>query len=737
MDLSRPVVPVFLCGVLAMWAAPAAAQRPGAEIGRFEVPGMDFRPHGAWRDKVARIREDRTGLMASRSFGQLNAAAGVAGAFQVTGAFNVPVVLIRPLNKGMPFPVAQYQQALFTPTPGAIGRAYSLKTYYQELSNGLITMDGTAFDWVQLSQNDTYYEDGCNGVGVNNSCPNGGARFAEMLVEALDSISRRSDSATVWAAYDNDGPDGLPNSGDDDGFVDFVTFLQPEVDGACGTSNIWAHRFVMRGWNNGSPYQTRTPSANGGFIVVDDYTMQSAVGGDNACTTGQLMPVGTIAHETGHAFGLPDLYDTSNNGQGIGEWGLMGSGNYARPYSPARMSAWSLLQLGWINALPLSSSQTVTLDPVASNDAVYVVQASAGEYWILENRQAQESDTAMMNPAFSRVKGSGLLVWHIDQNKINAGAPANAVNVGAIQGVKLEQADGLGQLQATTGANRGDLGDPFPGSSARTRYSYSTTPASRFNTGAPAGFVLDNIVQQAPGGAMQFDFIAGDPTLVVEPDRAPLTVKVEGAAYASFEDIFPTGTMVNIAADSIQTVSGGRSRATFQSWSNGGPLTQVVTTSGAVDTLTAAFSVEHLVKVSHPGGGTVTASTGGGPVAGDLTAGAFVVENTPVTVTLTLGAGETFNGWTGDTVTANATVVLPMNRGYILTANVLATVTVATDDAVQDILGTPTLTAQQKTFLDQLGNTNGIYDLGDFLAFADRNGLNPAPVLQRLAGRKE
>ncbi len=723
-------VPVFL-------PAAARAQRPGAEIGRFEVPGMDFRAHGAWRDKVARVREARAALLASRSFGQLNASAGVPGAFQVTGSYNVPVVLVQPAGTGAaPFPVTLYQQLLFGAGP-LPGLAYSLKTFYEDLSNGLITMDGTVFDWIHLSQSDTYYEDGCNGIGVNNSCPNGGARFAEMLVEALDSVSRRSDSATVWASYDNDGPDGVPNSGDDDGIVDFVTFLQPEVDGACGTAHIWAHRYVMRGWLGGSPYQTRTPSANGGFIAVDDYTMQSAVGGNNSCTAAGYMPVGTVAHETGHAFGLPDLYDTSGNGQGIGEWGLMGSGNYATPFSPARMSAWSLLQLGWITAVPVSTSQTVTLNPVASSDTAYVVAPSAGEYWILSNRQAQESDTAMMNPAFSRAKEPGLLVWHIDQNKINAGAPSNAVNVGTVQGVKLEQADGREQLQATTGGNRGDAGDPFPGSSAKTRYSYSTTPASRFNSGTPSGFVLDNIVQQSPGGAMQFDFIAGEPTLVIRPDRSPLRVKVGGFQYTTFVDLFPSGVSVNISTDSIQTVSGGRTRAAFQSWSNGGPLSQVVTTSSTVDTITASFGIENIIKVDHSSGGTVTASTTAGPLAGDFTAGVFLAENTPVTLTITLGAGETFHGWTGDTVTSNPTVVLPMSRGYILTANVLATVTVATNDAVQDILGTPTLTVQQKTFLDQLGNNNGIYDLGDFLAFADRNGLNPAPVLQRLAGRKE
>ncbi len=159
----------------------------------------------------------------------------------------------------------------------------------------------------------------------------------------------------MWGQFDNDGPDGQPNSGDDDGFVDFVTFLQADQDGACpGSPHIWAHRFIIRAWNGGSPYVTRTPWTGhpGEFLKVDDYIMQSALGGTTACDVLAPMPIGTVAHETGHTFGLPDLYDTELNSslatQGIGEWGLMGSGNYARPYSPSRYEAWSLFEMGWV-----------------------------------------------------------------------------------------------------------------------------------------------------------------------------------------------------------------------------------------------------------------------------------------------------------------------------------------------------------------------------------------------------
>ena len=59
--------------------------------------------------------------------------------------------------------------------------------------------------------------------------------------------------------------------------------------------------------------------------------------------------IGVMAHELGHAyFDLPDLYDTSEVGAGIGYFGLMGSGSWGRKSSsekagatPIHLSAWS------------------------------------------------------------------------------------------------------------------------------------------------------------------------------------------------------------------------------------------------------------------------------------------------------------------------------------------------------------------------------------------------------------
>jgi hypothetical protein len=63
-------------------------------------------------------------------------------------------------------------------------------------------------------------------------------------------------------------------------------------------------------------------------------------------------------------------------------------------------------------------------------------------------------------------------------------------------------------------------------------------------------------------------------------------------------------------------------------------------------------------------------------------------------------------------------------------------VTIVTADAVNALLGAtcptnPCMTTQQLTYLDQTGNNDGSYNLGDFLAYADRTGLNPSSAVMR------
>lgn len=744
--------PIALLLALVVLAPAARAQAPrGGELGRFEVPGMDFRPDGAWRARTDRIRAYRRELFRSGNFLTLNRNAGraagpallrAAGGVPnvLSGTVYVPVVLIAYSNVPVPYPVADFQQVLFTPTPATLNRPYSLKTYYEELSNGLIRVEGEVFEPVRMDSTSSYFEDGCNGIGVVNSCPNGGQRFGQMLIKSLDSISNRPGGETVWNQFDNDGPDGLPNSGDDDGVVDFVTFLHPTVDGACGTPGVWSHRFQVRFWNAGSQYVTKTPRRDGNgqpiagqFIRVDDYTIQSELGGSTGCLGSQIMPIGTVSHETGHAFGLPDLYDTdpSSRTEGIGEWGIMGSGNFTRSYSPASYEAWSLVELGWVTVKELTGNGSVETRARQISDTVFLARTSViSEYFLIENRQAVQSDTAQMNPTYVKRKAPGLLVWFIDDVRIAIGRPGNRVNTGPAQGVSLMQADGLNQLRTPGSKNRGDPGDPFPGNSINASFGYTTNPASRNNFGEFAGFAIDQ-VEQLPDQVMRFRFTRRGLS-VFRPERFGAQINVNGALVPRFEEVIPQGDEVSLSVDATQFINSTRTELQFVSWSNGGPREQLLVSGPLPDTVTATFAAKHRVRVLGAPTGAVTAN-----IPGSLANGVFVTEGTSVTLTATTPAGLIFVGWQTDTVSAGPSLTLPMARPYDITAVYLTELQIPVPDATDDLLGSPKLSFAQRDYLDQLGNRNGGYDVGDYLALLDRSGVAPsAELLSRISATR-
>jgi hypothetical protein len=250
---------------------------------------------------------------------------------------------------------------------------------------------------------------------------------------------------------------------------------------------------------------------------VRDYILQSAVGGASGCDSTNIMPIGTVAHETGHGFGLPDLYDTNpfESSEGIGDWGLMGAGNYTSAFSPTRMEAWSLNELGWVTIAPLSAAGTRSFGAAPVSDTAFFIRVPGanprGEYFLLENRQASQSDSAMIRIHCAR-SGSpagcagGLLVWHVDSQQVANGNLSNTVNVNPIHGLELVQADARNDLDV--GANRGDGGDPFPGVTGKTSFAAANNVDGRF-----AGFIIDLIQQVVPNSIMSFRLQFGLPAL--------------------------------------------------------------------------------------------------------------------------------------------------------------------------------------------------------------------------------
>lgn len=472
--------------MLAAFAASARGQdvveigrRHGATPPRWMLEQLARDPNAfefrrAWKGELARVRANRARL---RALGVAPAALSPKEAARqgvaVTGTYRVPVFTILFANTpAEPYPVADLQDRLY----GTSG--LTLTTYYDEVSRGLFTLTGAVHGWVRVSRNDTHYEGVDNGLGV---------QLGDLLVEVLDSV----DAAVDFSEYDRDG----------DGYVDLVAFVHPEEGGECNTSNIWSHRWVIEA-TRGAPYVTDDSVTIGGVrrpVLVSDYVIQPAY----ECGRAEPIQIGVFAHEYGHALGLPDLYATNGSNAGIGVWGLMGAGNWNRPSSPAHLSAWSKVELGWMPVVTIDRDTVgLAIEPAETTGPAVRIDLpdSPGEYFLLENRQRIGSDRYL--------PGTGLLIWHVDSTVIaNRRVPNTVQNDAAHKGVDLEEADGEASLDSPD--YPGGLGDVFPGSSGNTRFDDSTTPSSAGYGDVASGIAVSNIVEA--DGKVTVDVSIGTP----------------------------------------------------------------------------------------------------------------------------------------------------------------------------------------------------------------------------------
>lgn len=441
---------------------------PPALLKRLQDESAFFRPQGGW---IART------------------AAAVERSESLTGT--MPVVIILALFADSPEPhitVEDVQRAMFD-GPSPYG---TVSEYYTEVSGGRFGLSGQTFPWVRTSL--TMAEVVGTEYGLGDD-----ARTGEYLLEAVAA----ADALVDFGLFDNDGPDGIPNSGDDDGRVDAVAFQYLEVAASCGGPSIWPHRWRMEGWSEEElPYETDDLRPDGTPIVVSDYTTQGATD----CGGLEVQKATTIAHELGHVLGLPDLYDRS---QGlnpedrrwvVGCWSLMAAGAWGCGVDdrmdwvrPTHMGAWEKEVLGWLDEVEEVEGGLdleLTLEPVRTGQRILKIALEPGlpesadaEYLLMEYRTKDGFDAA--------IPSSGVLVYHV-----SPGIPGNRPCDGCPQlyRVALLEADGNNSLRLnfSEGGNRGEAGDAWgvTGPGALSKNSY---PSTRLNSGDPSPVTIYRI----------------------------------------------------------------------------------------------------------------------------------------------------------------------------------------------------------------------------------------------------
>ena len=381
--------------------------------------------------------------------------------------FNIPILLGKYADvTNTYFDSNDFQNLLFGNNSSG-----SLKDYYSEISYGNFILDGQASGWYQSSLTQS--------------------QAVENVKQYVAEIAAEADPNIDYGQYDNDGPDNIPNSGDDDGYVDGIAVVYP----GClnGDNNIWAHQSSL----SSSQYVTNDLTPDGQYIIVDTYLVCPELPGSQTCITSEICPMGLYAHEFGHILGLPDLYDrdaSDGDSEGVGEWCLMASGNWLGYYgdTPAHMSSWCKIEMGWMEPTVIMNSivdlPIISLATSASAIKIFEDDYHSNRYFLIENRQKIGFDTDL--------NGSGLLIYHVDENR---GYGSNGWSFGSVNDnentkmIDVESADGFFDLDDNN--NRGDDGDPFPGSSNNLTFNNLSNPSSNRNDGFQTDITIQNITE--------------------------------------------------------------------------------------------------------------------------------------------------------------------------------------------------------------------------------------------------
>jgi len=549
----------------------------------------------------------------------------------------------------------------------------TIPEFYSEVSGGRVTLVGDSHDWFQTSLTGAQVTGNSDGLSSTDM-------VGEFIIEILVGLD---DGALDWGQYDNDGPDGVPNSGDDDGFVDVLTVMHPTAGGECfisGVGRVWSHRWQLSASAASSvdpilnAYVTQTASANGGQILIDDYAIVAALG----CDVQHVNQIGIFAHELGHGFGLPDLYAVGGSHAGVGRWGLMGSGAWGCtggiPAIPCHMTAWSKEALGWANVTTLAPDAdlgVITLDPVETSGDIIRIDAGdgSGDYWLLENRQPIGFDTNLFSP--------GLLVWQIDEEMVASRWASNSMNSSSGRmGVWLRQGDGENDLGF--GTQRGDSGDPFPGSSGQDQFTAGSVPSAftydgrRGEDGVPkgraAGVTLLDI--QQVGDQIQFRALTRYQTLTLQTTGTlgPVPFVVDGVETPGNPATVvsaPFQTHIVEAAGGEEPVDGFRNG--FIEWDDGTGRTREWTTGLADVTLTATYGnreVRFDLTLEHPVPGVEAGNIVTNPPSED----GWLQLGTEVSVGVEANIGFAFREWTGALAGEPNPTVIALTEPAVATA---------------------------------------------------------------------
>lgn len=366
------------------------------------------------------------------------------------------------------------------------GMKGSVRDYFKEQSYDQLTIDFDVYGPYTLSKKMAYYgepeKDNSGMITENDLHP------TEMVGEAIDAAEA---AGVDFSKYDWDKDGNV-----DQVFVIYAGYAQSQ---GADENTIWPHEWYLSADNEKARRYDN--------VKIDQYACSSELRGDGIDNPGILDGIGTACHEFSHCMGLPDMYDTSDEGDNYGtsRWDVMCSGSYNDDSCvPAGYTSYERWFSRWLTPVELNAPVSVTnMKPLAQQGEAYVIYNDAkeksinGEYYLLENRQPVGFDQGLY--------GHGLLVLHVDydanvwsKNKVNAENGHERVRVIAAD----NDYDDMSVYSLSC--------DPFPGASNNTMLTNFTTPtATLFHVNSDGSKLMnkaiDHIMEDEQAMTISFD----------------------------------------------------------------------------------------------------------------------------------------------------------------------------------------------------------------------------------------
>ena len=284
----------------------------------------------------------------------------------------------------------------------------SVKSYYEELSQNRLSLDGTVSEWYECGKASSAYATDTSSLSATTA-----------FVKTATDWYFTNHSSESRTDYDKDG----------NGYLDAVLLIYAAPDyqtsGNDSQDNFWAYCY----WIQKSSYKNvSSPGPNVFFWASYDFMYSS--GSDAYAATGSNYGNGdtshcnidahTFIHEMGHVLGLEDYYDYSNQHNPAGGFSM-------QDWNVGSHDAFSTMASGYSDPYIPTATTTIDIKPFQENrDLILLSSHNASvnspfdEYLLLElytptglnefdSTYAYKPDGYPQGPATA-----GIRLWHVD-----------------------------------------------------------------------------------------------------------------------------------------------------------------------------------------------------------------------------------------------------------------------------------------------------------------------------------